>query len=270
MPTDAPAAIQATSEPAKQRESSRLAGIDLFRGVAAFGVIVIHAGLAFEGQVTSSVSALQRACNLFCVPFFLASAFYFAIARSLAAGVDEPGFTWLRKRAGRLLVPYAAWTLIYLGALALKLLLVAPEPAGLARLAVNPWGRLLLGGSGVHLYFIPLLLIGLALARALSRVLREQPVPLLAAFAVLTLILAETTIQTGNSFNLGRMRAFEPVLTLLGGSATPPAWSDFGPVRTLLVMLAHAIRCLPYLFLTALWLRGRAAAKAFTASQTAA
>jgi surface polysaccharide O-acyltransferase-like enzyme len=55
----------------------RLVGIDLFRGVSAYAVILIHAGtlMLYFGFPTTSATAALRELSRFAVPFFLASSF---------------------------------------------------------------------------------------------------------------------------------------------------------------------------------------------------
>ena len=250
----------------------RLAGIDLIRALAAFGVIVIHVGLVFECRVTPSVTAFQDAFNLFSVPLFLAAAFYFALPRpgallslpssrsigsilSVAPPPDSPHQplpVWLGKRARRLLIPYGAWTLIYTSAQAIKIVFVSHDPVGLSRLAADPLGRLLLGGSGVHLYFIPLLFVGLVLTGALRPLLRRLPIGGLLVLLLVFLVCAEWLQRSGNGFELSTNRAF---LTALGSPTDSPWWVAFPPVRLMLVALAHTIRCLPFIFLAAIMVR---------------
>ena len=93
------------------KKNSRLIGIDLFRGIAAYAVVVQHSAIA---PVSTLASHFQDICG-FAVPFFLATSFLF-IARKNLESVDL--FNFLGERTRRILIPYAAWTALYL---ALKL-----------------------------------------------------------------------------------------------------------------------------------------------------
>jgi peptidoglycan/LPS O-acetylase OafA/YrhL len=136
--------------------------IDVARLVAAFGVIAIHCG-----PTTPAAERIVDFFSNFCVPFFLLSSLFLFWAEVQHTG--DAGAA-LGRRVPRLLVPYAVWTAIYLAARAAKLLLrqqpldslFAPEP--LLRAIAT-------GGGAVQLYFLPLLLLALGMAWALSRFL---------------------------------------------------------------------------------------------------
>ncbi len=68
-------------------QKKRLLGIDLFRGIAAYGVVLIH-GL---GEIPRNENALliSNFFVAFCVPFFLATSFYFSI-KLVHLGVNKP------------------------------------------------------------------------------------------------------------------------------------------------------------------------------------
>ena len=55
------------------KKNSRLIGIDLFRGIAAYAVVVQHSAIA---PVSTLASHFQGICG-FAVPFFLATSFLF-------------------------------------------------------------------------------------------------------------------------------------------------------------------------------------------------
>lgn len=123
--------------------STRLVGVELFRGVAAFGVIAIHSGLVVGNALTAEAGQLPRLFD-FAVPFFLAAALYFA-ALSLARPAAQTG-GWLRKRLERLLFPYVAWTLIYTAAQGVKMM-IQSRTEELGKLLVDPANRIFLGGA---------------------------------------------------------------------------------------------------------------------------
>lgn len=221
----------------------RLVGLDGLRGLAAFGVVVIHARLVVNGSVTPAAAALQDFFSNFAVPFFLAAAFFFAATREQA----EPPGLWLRRRAGRLLAPYLFWTGVYTVAKTGKLL-ARHQADRLGEVWGDPVALLIAGGGAVALYFVPLLFIGLLTARLLAGTLRALSTPALRALAMLTLISAEALKRSGNGFDLGTDRAFGPALAGI-------AWADLWPVRVALIAVADAIRCLPYITLAALCAR---------------
>lgn len=177
--------------------------IELMRSVAVFGVIVIHCAPRTPGADHVADFFLNVS-----VPFFLLTALFF-FWRELdgaGAGGATPA---LCRRLPRLLLPYAAWTIIYLGAKGVKLALqgrpLATEFGGESLLRI-----LLTGGAAVQLYFVPLLLCGFALAWLLSPWVRRMPGWLLATAllpAGLVLVRAESLIPAMPANPIGRLMA---------------------------------------------------------------
>jgi peptidoglycan/LPS O-acetylase OafA/YrhL len=125
-------------------ERARNNTVDVTKMVAAFGVIIIHLAPS-----TPAAETLSRIFSSFAVPFFLTIALYFFIARVLS-------LEWLRVshlRLDRILVPYAAWTLIYL---ALRLIKYRVQHR-VVHLELVP--AIFYGGTAVQMYFLPLLLL---------------------------------------------------------------------------------------------------------------
>lgn len=144
----------------------RLGAVDAARLVAAFGVIVIHCAPGTRGAAVVAEFFLNA-----CVPFFLLTALFFFARESATPG--GAGGAWLR-RARRLAGPYLVWTAIYWAAHAAKLI-VARRPVGELFTRDFAVDALLLGGSAVHLYFVPLLLLALGWAWLLQRALEKWP-----------------------------------------------------------------------------------------------
>jgi surface polysaccharide O-acyltransferase-like enzyme len=154
-PTGPSSAIPVTCASASSVTSPRNAAIDIARCIAAFGVVVIHCAprnptADFFGSFFLNV----------CVPFFLLTSVFFFWVETERTG-DAAGA--LRRRLSRLLLPYVAWTVIYVGARAAKTLLSGGpiaelfSPASLVAIVGT-------GGGAVHLYFLPLLMVALVLA----------------------------------------------------------------------------------------------------------
>jgi surface polysaccharide O-acyltransferase-like enzyme len=192
---------------------SRFLGIDCFRGLAAFAVVMIHAG----GEIIYSesgtlqpdlgVKILVQACQ-FAVPFFLATSFYFTVWKLLKAPEQFSQKDFLSTRVSRLLIPYLLWSLIYFAFRALKAI---QSPAGLAQLFQDPIFLIFFGGAGIHLYFLPLLFTGSLVIPLLHRFaffhapfgLSLQQLKVSAFLLVLCLGLYEWMFVSGNFFNLG-------------------------------------------------------------------
>ena len=84
----------------------RYDGIDLLRGLAAFGIVGCHLSLSERTDAGDLVTAL---CD-FNVGVFA------AVAGFLMSGVKSPGelLGYAKKRAGRLLPSYVAWSVVFL------------------------------------------------------------------------------------------------------------------------------------------------------------
>ena len=110
----------------------------------------------------------------------------------------------------------------------------------------DPIGLLLNGGTGLALYFLPLLFISLVVAHALRGVLASAPLGLLALALLGTVLLASWMKATSNAYDLGTARGFEQAL---------PGLNAFPPVRLLLALGADAVRALPLIVMAALLVR---------------
>jgi surface polysaccharide O-acyltransferase-like enzyme len=234
--------------PAKHRQ----AAVELARGVAAYGVIVVHVGLISRTQATPSVDFLQKFFEATCVPFFLAASFYFA---ALTGSKAETLPVWLKRRASRLLVPYFLWSVIYTILQVVEVFLRPDPSAGLIKLFSDPMGRLLFGSSGVALYFLPLLFVGLAAMRLMSMLFANHSLIVLGIGLAVALSISIPLDFTNNGFELDTGTAFEPVLTGWLGTAQGHFWATFLPTRFVLVVVALILRCLPYMFLA--WICAR-------------
>lgn len=230
----------------------RQGGVELARALAAYGVIVIHVDLVSANAPSSAVVSLQNIFNLTCVPFFLAASFYFA---ALTTSPTEPFLPWLKRRAERLLVPYFLWTAIYTALQGLEVLPHADRADGLAKLFSDPAARILFGSSGMALYFLPLLFVGLVAMKTLGTIFAHRSLIVLGIGLAVALAAEHLLNVTGNEFSLTTCTAFRPLLAQFMGEDHAHLWARFFPARLPLVILAHTIRCLPYLFLSWICIR---------------
>jgi peptidoglycan/LPS O-acetylase OafA/YrhL len=228
--------------PALRPGAERLAGVDAMRGFGAFGVICVHAGLVVENRISPAGAALQAWFD-FVVAFFLVTAFYFALRGERSSAV--PWGEWLRQRSARLLVPYFIWSAFYLALHILKLGL-EHQGGNIRSLFQDPTALLLDGGTGLALYFLPLLFVGLIVAHALRVFLPATPLWLLGLGLLGTAAVASFMKDTGNGYDLGLTRGFNHALPSLNG---------FPPARLLLALLADAVRCLPLILAAAMLVR---------------
>ena len=223
--------LQNSTEPNK-----RLLGIDLFRGVAAYGVVLIH-GL---GEIPRDGNALviTNSFLVFCVPFFLLTSFYFSY-RSI---LEKHPKIYLKNRIQRIIFPYFAWTIIYLLARLIGWLIGNKESFN--RLICDPTNVILFGASGVQLYFMPMLFFGILAAIPITKTLKNVKNNLwLFLYFLLSIFLDNLMVQTGNDFVLGDGIAFKQLIDISSLSNT---WL-FQFMRLILVVLAWTIKCIPYI-----------------------
>jgi surface polysaccharide O-acyltransferase-like enzyme len=242
---------------------SRFLGIDLFRGLAAFAVVMIHAGgeivYSESGTLTPDlwVRIFTQACQ-FAVPFFLATSFYFVVGKLLKSPEQFSWKDFLRSRVTRLLVPYFLWSFIYLAFRAVKAI---QTPDGLDQLLQDPIFLIFFGGSGIHLYFLPLLFTGSLLIPLLHRFASFR-VPFglslkqlsVSSFCLLTcLVVYEWMFASGNFFNLGANCLEYPLGCSVAFQSILKGQAQQGNalLRWLATELAWMIRCCIYIFASA-------------------
>ena len=217
---------------------TRLLGIDLCRGIAAYAVVLVHSGDETWGVPISEAAVQFRLMFYFAVPFFLATAFYFLTRKPT---IDLSPKFW-RSRIERIVIPYAVWSVIYLIVRSL-FFLIARKPDRLSEFFQDPLALVFFGGASFQLYFLPLLLAGTSLL-VLAKYLIEHKIGLLALVVFISISVAINGIidATGNGFQLGEGIAFSSILQWV------PKGVTYEIARIILVELVWIIRCLPYAF----------------------
>jgi surface polysaccharide O-acyltransferase-like enzyme len=216
---------------------ARMWGVDLGRALAAVAVVIIHASAAGDAPVSSAAATLRELAS-FAVPFFLATSAVFGV-KSISA--TRSAWSIARQRLVRLLVPYAAWTVVYIGLKALSAAM-ADDPERLRSLFRDPGRLVLLGGASVQLYFLPMLAVGMLLlpvADAVARRLRYKTDAL--GFAALCVLPYWYLGWTGNGYHIATATAFRDLIDPTRTRAADAV------VRVLLVAVAWLLRFLPYL-----------------------
>ena len=223
------------------QKKPRMLGIDLFRGLAIYAVVILHAD---EGvKVMPPTWSWITDFALFAVPFFLATAFYLAIKKLYLYKSSYP----LGLRLIRLLIPYGCWSLFYLLYKAAKYT-VAGELTRTVELFRDPLSLIFLGGAAFHLYFIPLLIAGTFLIK-FSEFLIRYKVGLkhLGLITLISLLLYEVILVVGNHLQGHvpvNLQPLQSIVYSLSNSNPLLQWFQ--------VELSWLIRCFPYVMLAML------------------
>lgn len=144
--------------------------IDLVRFVAALGIVYDHARAPF-----ADIGYLSLALFLMLTSYFAVGSYDRLAARGQAAGF------WAA-RAQRILVPWLAWCVFY------KALQYYMADDARAVPLISDWSSLLLG-SWIHLWFLPFVMIALAIVPMVARDVRG-PGAMYAFAAVLVVVSA--------------------------------------------------------------------------------
>lgn len=163
----------------------RILAYDALRVFAIVTVVAIHTLMPYRVFMppTSPVRVFDDLLH-YAVPLFVFISGVFAWARPLPA---EPGAfrRFLARRVSVILVPYLAWSAIYL-----IVLVVTSGPPPVLRTV----GLLLVGHTWYHLYFIPMLLTFYLLTPLATRIGARSPELLLALCYAVRILLGPTLI----------------------------------------------------------------------------
>jgi peptidoglycan/LPS O-acetylase OafA/YrhL len=221
---------------------SRLIGVDLMKIVACFGVVWIHSSGGPYGAIPTSVSKVGGFFSGFAVPFFLAASFYLLGSRLFFSNRSYS----LGARFKSLVIPYIAWTLIYSLFRVGKYIAIG-DSQKLQSFFEDPIYVLLLGGAGVHLYYLPLLISGVVVTFSLKKVLPNPSFNILLALAILSIVIYQLFPFSDNGFSVDPVVPFYRVLNL---ALLSLHGNQIG--KATLVFISYILRCLPYIFATLL------------------
>jgi peptidoglycan/LPS O-acetylase OafA/YrhL len=220
------------------KDQQRLLGIDLFRGLAIYAVILLHIdeGVKVMPPLWSKITDFA----LFAVPFFLATSFYLATHKLYISQKKYP----LRSRLVQLLVPYGVWSVFYILYKTAKYV-VAGESEKLLNIFKDPLSCIFFGGTAFHLYFLPLLATGTFLISLVNLLIsRKISIRILGIITFFSLLTYEVVLFSGNGLKTPENVAFESLLSAVfpGGNSNPF-------LRLMLVLFFWSLRCFPYVMI---------------------
>ncbi|MBD2501185.1 acyltransferase [Anabaena azotica] len=240
----------------QRQNKQRLVGIDLFRGISAYAVVLIHVGtlMIYSGLPTNNLTNAVIEISRFAVPFFLASSFYLMTQKLYTTEQKTSVVSLFKSRSQRLLIPYFLWSLIYL---CLRILKTLSESGNLKDLFQDPVLLLFLGGASIHLYFLPMLFTGSFLI-ILAEILVSRQIKLktLLVLSIISIVFYELQIYSGNDFKFYtdfgvNCLAVTNACSIAFKSIENPIFPNYDHQiwRLLFVAIAWLIKCLPYTLL---------------------
>ncbi|MBW4571446.1 MAG: acyltransferase [Tolypothrix carrinoi HA7290-LM1] len=246
-----------TTHMSESKVKKRLVGIDLFRGISAYAVALIHAGslMLYSGIPTNNVTAALVEMSRFAVPFFLALSFYFMTKKLYTSNQQHSLISIFQSRSERLLVPYFYWSLIYLS---IRLVKSLSASENLSKLFQDPVLLIFLGGASIHLYFLPLLFTGSFLIVFAEFLVKKRiSLTMLFVLFIASIVIYELQIVSGNNFEFfakfgvnclevtnSCSVAFQQFTKLIF-----PSGNNNQILRIGLVVIAWLLKCLPYILL---------------------
>lgn len=238
--------------PTRELRKQRLNGIDLFRGIAAYAVCLIHAdaAIAFSSFSTDYWMTGLTQLSRFAVPFFLAASFYLMTSKLYTSDTHFSVGANFKSRFARLIVPYFCWSTIYL---ILRTLLSLNAPNELGKLFQDPVRLIFLGGASFHLYFLPLLFSGSFLLIAAEYLAKKYIRIITLVFLLFSsIIIYEMLIISGNAFELGQYcfaNANSCSVAFQGFIKLVLPGNNNQLLRVLLVEISWLLQCLPYVLI---------------------
>jgi peptidoglycan/LPS O-acetylase OafA/YrhL len=223
----------------RNKSEQRLLGVDLFRGIAAYAIVLVHSGDQTLGLPISQAALQLRLFFFFAVPFFFATSFFFLLSKP---EIDTPKKLW-KSRFKRILIPYFTWTFVYL-LFRLLFFFKSGQTDRFWNLLSDPLAIFFLGSASYQIYFLPLLFIGnflVLIPKYVPRIRTDYIIT--GCLALLSLGSYHWLMISGNAFRLNPNIAFYGLSKAIGWD-----FNSLPPLRLLLVEISWILNCLPYLF----------------------
>ncbi len=220
------------------KSKDRLLGIDLFRGIAAYGVVLIH-GLGRIQRSEFTIDSFVSFFEFFAVPFFLTVAFYFGRKSILSNEIK----TYITNRFRRIIIPYIVWSCVYL--LARFISYMMGDKLSFEKLISDPMRIIFLGGASVQLYFLPMLFIGSIVAFPLTRLINKynNNIVLIMIFFLVTFFYSGTLKEMSYNSILPEAIIIKNIVYI--SSVDQPLLYNIS--RLILMNLYYIFECLPFI-----------------------
>ncbi len=220
------------------KTKDRLLGVDLFRAIAAYGVVLIH-GLGRIERSELTINIVVSFFDMFSVPFFLTAAFFFSRNSLLSNDIKK----FIVNRFERIMLPYFAWSCVYVLARFGGYLI--GDRSSFEKLISDPMRLVFFGGASVQLYFLPMLFIGTLVALPLTRLIGKlnNNIILIILLFLLSFFNAETIAYTARSLILPEAIIIKD-LVYISSSDHPLIYNI---VRLILMNVRFIFKCLPYI-----------------------
>ncbi len=222
-------------------KKTRLLGVEFGRCLAIYAVVLVHSGDEHWHLPIDNTTIVFRSYFYFAVPFFLATAFYFLIAKSEMAY----SLKFWKSKVERIIIPYFVWsTIFWMSRVNFSTLTNKTEELRL--LLYDPVSIIFLGGASYQLYFLPLLLSGSTLI-LLIPLLEKLKIGISTFWilSALSIFLNYLVNVSGNLFQLDKYTAFQKLSENLQIDIQHHPF-----IRLLLVVVDWVIICLPYFLIS--------------------
>ena len=160
-------------------------GLDLLRGIAAFGIVGCHLGLSNRTPVGMWVTAL---CD-----------FNVGLFAAISGFLMKDGDGYVKRRAKRILPVYLVWSLVYIVATAIFDIMMDGGQLNERYCSLRYWaGVLFLGDAAAHLWFLICLFYAQCILSGIVSVCRLKSRGAMALLALVSVLLLICSVSWDN------------------------------------------------------------------------